>query len=114
MAEAFARAFGRTDVEILSAGSRPSGVVNPRAVQMMDELGISMSRQKSKSLAEIGEGPFDAVVTMGCGDSCPWIAAKHRIDWALPDPKNMSDDEFRKVRDEIGRRVESLIGELTQ
>ena len=113
MAEAFAKALGRDDVDVLSAGSRPSGVVNPRAVQMMRELGLSMTQQKSKSLDEIGDSPFDAVVTMGCGDSCPWIPAKRRIDWALPDPKNLSDDEFRHIRDEIGRRVESLVSELT-
>jgi arsenate reductase len=113
MAEAFAKALGRSDVEVVSAGSRPSGVVNPRAVQMMGELGLSMAQQKSKSLDEIDEGPFDAVVTMGCGDSCPWIPAKRRLDWALPDPKNLSDDEFRNVRDEIGRRVASLLEDLT-
>ena len=75
--------------------------------------GLSISQQKSKSLEEIGDSLFDAVVTMGCGDSCPWIPVKRRFDWALPDPKNLSDDEFRQVRDEIGRRVKSLVAELT-
>jgi ACR3 family arsenite transporter len=112
MAEAFARAHGGARVEAHSAGSRPSGTINPRAVQMMAERGIDLGAQHSKSLQVVGDEPFDAVVTMGCGDACPWIPAARREDWALPDPKHLSDDGFRAVRDEIESRVLALLREL--
>lgn len=109
MAEAFARMQG--GVEALSAGSRPSGRINPKAIRFMDELGYDLSGHASKALDEI-DGEFDAVVTMGCGDSCPWVPAKRREDWALPDPRDMDDDGYRGVRDEIGRRVRMLLDSL--
>ena len=108
MAEAFARLLGGEAVEAQSAGSRPSGVINPKAVRFMGELGVDLATHRSKSLDDIA-GDFDAVVTMGCGDSCPWVPARVREDWALPDPKHMDDDGYRAVRDEIGRRVRALL-----
>jgi len=111
MAEAFARMHGGDGVEALSAGSRPSGVVNPRAVRFMAELGYDLRSHDSKSLDDIS-GEFDAVVTMGCGDSCPWVPARRREDWALPDPKAMDDEGYRAVRDEIGARVRALLDSL--
>ena len=109
MAEAFAH--GGDDVEALSAGSAPSGVINPKAIRFMSELGYDLTRHASKSLDEI-DGEFDAVVTMGCGDNCPWVPAKRREDWSLPDPKHMDDAEYRAVRDEIEMRVKRLLAEL--
>src|SRR5919108_6027289 len=85
MAEAFARIHGKDKVEAFSAGSRPSGKVNPRAIAAMQEKGYDLTQHKSKSLQEIPQGPYEHVITMGCGDACPWIAARHRDDWALPD-----------------------------
>ena len=111
MAEAFARMQGGEDVEALSAGSRPSGTINPKAVRFMDELGYDLSTHRSKSLDDIG-GDFDAVVTMGCGDSCPWVPARIREDWALADPKHLDDEGYRAVRDEIARRVRALLDAL--
>lgn len=111
MAEAFARIHGGDHVEAMSAGSRPSGRINPRAIQFMAELGYDLGSHASKYLDEI-DGEFDAVVTMGCGDSCPWIPAKQHIDWNLPDPKNMPDDDYRAVRDEISSRVKALLETL--
>ncbi|MFL6593492.1 MAG: arsenate reductase ArsC [Luteimonas sp.] len=111
MAEAFARMAGGDFVEASSAGSRPSGVINPKAVRFMAELGYDLSTHRSKSLEEIS-GQFDAVVTMGCGDSCPWVPARIREDWALPDPKELDDDGYRAVRDEIARRVARLMDAL--
>lgn len=111
MAEAFAHMLGGDDVEAISAGSRPSGRINPKAIRFMDELGYDLRTHASKSLDDI-EGPFDAVVTMGCGDSCPWVDAKRREDWALPDPRDMDDDAYRAVRDEIGTRVRILLVSL--
>lgn len=111
MAEAFARIFGGAGVEALSAGSRPSGVINPKAIRFMSEVGYDLASHESKSLDDI-EGEFDAVVTMGCGDECPWVPAKRREDWALPDPKHMDDDGYRTVRDEIASRVRTLLASL--
>lgn len=112
MAEAFARRLGGDRVEAHSAGSRPSGQVNPRAVAFMAERGFDLAAQRSKSLGEFGDAPFDAVVTMGCGDACPWIPAARREDWALPDPKALDDAGFRAVRDEIEQRVAGLLRDL--
>ena len=111
MAEAFARMLGGEAVEAISAGSRPSGRINPKAIRFMDELGYDLSAHASKSLDEVG-GEFDAVITLGCGDSCPWVAAKRREDWALPDPRDMDDDGYRAVRDRIGARVRELLASL--
>lgn len=111
MAEAFARIHGGDAVEALSAGSRPSGRINPKAIRFMAELGYDLSTHASKALADI-DGDFDAVVTMGCGDSCPWVAAQLREDWALPDPRDMDDDGYRAVRDSICERVRMLLSRL--
>ena len=111
MAEAFARLHGGDAVEALSAGSRPSGVINPKAIRFMAELGVDLTAHQSKSLDDI-DGEFDAVVTMGCGDSCPWVPSRRREDWALTDPKHLDDDGYRAVRDEISARVRSLLASL--
>ena len=112
MAEAFARLHGGAGVEAHSAGSRPSGVINPKALRFMDEVGYDLSAHRSKSLDDIAGLEFDAVVTMGCGDSCPWVPARVREDWALPDPRNMEDAAYREVRDEISARVRDLLARL--
>lgn len=111
MAEAFARMHGAGRVEATSAGSAPSGRINPKAIRFMAELGYDLSAHASKSLDEV-DGEFDAVITMGCGDRCPWIPARRREDWALPDPRDMDDEGYRAVRDEIGRRVQQLLQAL--
>ena len=111
MAEAFARMHGGEAVEAWSAGSAPSGRINPRAVEFMAELGYDLAAHASKSLDEV-EGTFDAVVTMGCGDSCPWVPARRREDWNLPDPKHLDDAGYRAVRDEIAARVRALRASL--
>jgi arsenate reductase len=108
IAEAFARMYG-VGVEVYSAGSRPSGVVNERAIASMREIGYDLSTHRSKGLEEIPPGPYDVVVTMGCGDACPWIPAQRREDWSIPDPKEMEPDAFREVRFEIARRVKELL-----
>jgi len=111
MAEGFARALGKTQVRAFSAGSRPSGQVNPRAVQFMRERQIDLTLQNSKGLDDLPAGThWDYIVTMGCGDACPSLPALHRIDWDLPDPKHLSDAEFRAVRDRIEALVAELIG----
>jgi protein-tyrosine-phosphatase len=113
MAEAFARMQGGGIVEAYSAGSIPSGKVNPKAIDAMKELGYDLSTHRSKSLEEAKQfAPFDAVVTMGCGDACPWMPAKKFIDWDIPDPKNMDPEGFRKIRDLLGDKVKELLASL--
>jgi protein-tyrosine-phosphatase len=111
MAEGFARARSGGRVATYSAGSRPSGQVNPRAIAFMRERGIDLTQQTSKGLADLPTGVrWDFLVTMGCGDACPHLPAKSRLDWDLPDPKTLPDDEFRRVRD----RIESLVGDVLE
>jgi protein-tyrosine-phosphatase len=112
IAEAFAHALGGSDIEAFSAGSRPSGVINPKAIRFMAELGHDLQGQRSKSLDAVAGMTFDAVITMGCGDDCPWVPAARREDWALPDPRAMDDEGYRAVRDEIGARVRVLLESL--
>ena len=112
MAEAFARIHGQNEVEAYSAGSRPSGKINPKAIEAMREVGYDLSSHRSKTLDELALIEFDFVATMGCGDECPFVRAKQRDDWNIPDPREMTMDEFRAVRDEIEARVVHLLKEL--
>lgn len=114
MSQAFARLLGGDAVEAYSAGSRPSGIVNPRAIASMKELGYDLSRHDSKSLDDIPDVEYDAVVTMGCGDACPFVKARRREDWRIPDPKHLEPEEFRKVRDLIRDKVGALIASLQE
>jgi protein-tyrosine-phosphatase len=109
LAEGFALAAGH---EAHSAGSRPSGQVNARAVSAMAELGLDLSGHRSSSVDELPAVHFDAAVTRGCGDACPQIDVRHREDWDIPDPKHMDAAEFRAVRDRVGREVSALIERL--
>ncbi|MCK6369924.1 MAG: arsenate reductase ArsC [Gammaproteobacteria bacterium] len=112
MAEAFARLHGGAAVEAFSAGSRPSGQVNPKAVAAMAELGYDLAAHASKSLDELDGQAFDAAVTMGCGDACPNVRARLREDWNIPDPKHLPPAEFRAVRDLIEAKVKALLARL--
>ena len=112
MAEAFARIHGRGLVEPYSAGSRPSGSVNPKAVESMLEVGYDLKQHGSKSLSQIPEIEYDCVVTMGCGDACPSVRAKKQEDWNIPDPKAMTPDQFRMVRTQIENQVKTLLNAL--
>jgi arsenate reductase (thioredoxin) len=109
IAEAFARIHGGDIFEPHSAGSRPSGRVNPKAVDSMQEIGYDLSKHRSKSLADIPDIEYEYAITMGCGDECPSVRAKHREDWRIPDPKELQPEEFRKVRDLIEERVKDLL-----
>lgn len=109
MAEGFARALGGDRVEVWSAGCRPSGRVNPRALQFMAEKGIHLESQWSKGLDELPMGRWEWIVTMGCGDACPHLPARHRAEWDLPDPKDLDDAGFRAVRDRIEANVRELL-----
>ena len=113
MAEAFARMHGGDAVEAHSAGSRPSGTVNPRAVRFMAERGYDLTAHASKSLDPFNGTDVAVAVTMGCGDYCPLVRADRREDWNIPDPKDLPDDGFREVRDLIERKVKELLGSLS-
>src|SRR5713226_6230187 len=95
MAEAFARLHGAGRVEAYSAGSRPSGRVNSRAVEFMREKGYDLTGHQSKSLKDIPDVEYEVAVTMGCGDACPLVRARRREDWSIPDPKELPAGEFR-------------------
>lgn len=111
MAHAFAQGLGK-EVEVYSAGSRPSGRVHPRAIEFMGEIGYDLTGHRSEGLDQVPPGEFDATVTMGCGDACPMIPAQRRLDWAIPDPKDLPAEEFRRVRDLIGEKVKALLDDL--
>ena len=111
MAEAFAIILGKDDVTAYSSGSRPSGVVNPKAIASMQEINYDLSTHTSKSLDEIPNIEYDYAITMGCGDECPFINAKKRLDWQIPDPKNMDAEKFAEIRDMIKTRVSELLKE---
>ncbi len=113
MSQAFAIMHGGKNIEAYSAGSKPSGTVNPKAIAAMKELDYDLSKHDSKSLEEVKQfAPFDAVVTMGCGDACPWMPAKKIIDWQIPDPKQLSPRQFNVVRDLIQKKVKELLAAL--
>ena len=112
MAQAFARMHAPAGVEAHSAGSRPSGKVNPKAIAAMAELGYDLSTHTSKGLAEFNGQEVDVAVTMGCGDECPLVLAKRREDWSIPDPRDMTPDQFREVRDLIESKVKDLLATL--
>jgi len=109
MAQAFANMLGGKNIDTFSAGSKPSGVINPKAIASMKKLGYDLTTHDSKSLDDIPDIEYDYVVTMGCGDACPWVKAKHREDWNIPDPRNMEPEEFNKVRDLIREKVIALL-----
>ena len=112
MAEAFARILGGAAVEAYSAGSCPSGTINPKAVEVMRELGYDLSTHGSKSLDDLPNLTFDFVATMGCGDACPTVQASRRADWPIPEPKDLPLHEIRDVRDLIRDKVQVTLNEL--
>lgn len=112
MAQAFAIIHGNEKVNAYSSGSRPSGKINPKAIAAMKELGYDLSSHSSKSLDEIPQVEYEYAITMGCGDECPLVKAKHRLDWNIPDPREMNEEEFRGVRDLIEQKVKDLLRSL--
>jgi protein-tyrosine-phosphatase len=95
-----------------SAGTTPGERVHPEVVEVMRELGVDLSDRVPKGLDREAAEQADVVVTMGCGDECPYLPGKRYLDWDLPDPKGRPVDEVRAVRDDIARRVEDLVREL--
>ncbi len=114
MAEGFAHIHGTNVLMPFSAGSKASGEVNNKAVSVMEEIGYDLTKHKSKGLDEFIDLKFDYLITLGCNDKCPNIETKLRIEWDIPDPKNMNIEDFFKVRDLIEKKVLSLIDEIGQ
>lgn len=111
MAEAIAKSMAGNRWEIWSAGSHPSGRVHPVAIEAMKELGLDFSGHRSKGLEELPAREWDYVVAMGCGDACPTVRARHRIEWDIPDPVGVPMEEVRHIRDQIVGLVRELIQE---
>jgi len=112
MAEGFAEALGREDVEIYSAGSNPSSQIDPSVIEVMKEKGIDLGTKRPKSLDDLPKVEMDYLVTMGCEESCPAVLAKKTIEWEIPDPKGKSIDVFREVRNMIEEKVKGLLKEI--
>lgn len=112
MAAGYLRQLANGRIEVLSAGSAPAQSINPVAVQAMAEEGIDIAAEQPKVLTTDAVKVSDVVVTMGCGDTCPFYPGKRYEDWVLEDPAGQGIESVRPIRDEIRRRVEALIAEL--
>ncbi|MCA0308728.1 MAG: arsenate reductase ArsC [Actinobacteria bacterium] len=112
MAAGYLRHLGGGRVDVLSAGSAPAGSINPVAVQAMAEEGIDIAAEQPKILTTDAVKTSDVVITMGCGDTCPFYPGKRYEDWVLDDPAGQGIESVRPIRDEIRRRVEALLAEL--
>jgi protein-tyrosine-phosphatase len=113
MSEAFARILGGGRIEAFSAGSKPSGKINPKAIRSMQAIGYDLSTHHSKSIAEVEAfAPFAAVVLMGCGDSCPTFKAERVIEWEIPDPRDLEPEAFDEIRNLLGQKVKELLNTL--
>ena len=112
MAAAFLSHLSAGAVEVRSAGSAPADQINPAAVQAMAEVGIDIATEKPKILTDQAVRESDVVITMGCGDACPFYPGKRYEDWVLDDPAGKDVAAIRPIRDEIRRRVEALLDDL--
>lgn len=112
MAAGFLRHLAGDRIDVLSAGSEPADAINPAAVAAMAEKGIDISAQQPRRWSDDTVEAADVIVTMGCGDACPVLPGKRYVDWELDDPAGKGVEEVRPIRDEIERRVRTLIAEL--
>ena len=112
MAQGFAEALGQGEVEVYSAGSRPSSQIDPLVIEVMTEKEIALSGKRPKGLNELPPIEMDYLVTMGCEETCPAVLAKKIIVWEIPDPKGKSIDVFREVRDLVENKVRTLLKEI--
>ena len=108
IAQGFAMSYGNGVLESYSAGSKPSGIINPMAIEVMKEAGIDISSQRSKGFGGLDVKRFDVVITLGCGDVCPFVPSEKHIEWKIGDPKGNNIDVFRRVRDTIRDKVKDL------
>lgn len=104
--------YGRGRVVVRSAGSQPGSTINPVVAEVLRERGLDPDREFPKPLTDETARAADVIVTMGCGDECPWYPGKRYLDWELTDPAGLSIDEVRPIVDEIDERVRDLLSEL--
>ncbi|HEX6538397.1 MAG TPA: arsenate reductase ArsC [Candidatus Dormibacteraeota bacterium] len=112
MAAALLQHYAAGRISVRSAGSAPAGEVNPAVVAAMSEIGIDIRRERPKRLTNDAVEASDVVITMGCGDACPFFPGKRYIDWEVEDPAGRSLEQVRPIRDDIDRRVRGLVDEL--
>ena len=112
MAQGYLQALAGDRIEVRSAGSMPGNQVNPSAVAAMAEEGIDISSAQPKVLTDSAVEASDYVITMGCGDVCPFFPGKHYLDWVLDDPAGQGVEAVRPIRDEIRSKIEALIAEI--
>lgn len=112
MAAAFLTRLGGERVEVRSAGSAPADTVNPAVVEALAEVGIDISAEVPKVLTVEAVQASDVVITMGCGDACPYFPGKRYLDWSLEDPAGQGVDAVRPIRDQIEQRIRGLLAEL--
>jgi len=112
MAQGFAEAFGKGRVEVYSAGSNPSSQINPLAIEVMKEKNIDLSGRRPKGLSDLPPVEMDYLITMGCEETCPAVAARKIIEWQIPDPRGKPVDEVRKIRDMLEVKVKALLEEV--
>ena len=112
IAEALAKNISQGKIEFYSAGSKPSGVVNPMPIKLLSAQGVDLSDHKSKHVSNFEGIKIDYLILMGCGDKCPNLVACERIEWDIPDPKDMEKSEFLKVIEKIRREVQKLFGTI--
>ena len=112
MSEALFVRAARGEHEARSSGTTPGDRIHPEVVEAMRELGVDLSEKRPRKLKRADAEWADVVVTMGCGDECPYIPGKRYVDWDLPDPKGRPLEEVRATRDEIAARIEALLAEL--
>ena len=109
IAEALAKKISPHKSNFYSAGSKPSGIINPMAIKLLKSQGVYLTDHRSKDVSEFINIKIDYLILMGCGDQCPNIVAEERIEWDIPDPKDMDEKDFRKVIMEIEKKVLELI-----
>ena len=109
IAEALAKKISPHKFDFYSAGSKPSGIINPMAIKLLNSQGVYLTDQRSKDVSEFINIKIDYLILMGCGDECPNLVAEKRIEWDIPDPKDMEEPEFLNVIENIRGKVKKLI-----
>jgi arsenate reductase len=113
MAQGFAEALGNGPLEVYSAGSSPASRIDPLVIEVMKEKGIDLTGRRPKGLNDLPPIEMDYLVTMGCEEACPAVAARKMIEWEIPDPKGKSIDFFREVRDMVENKVKALLEKVS-